>query len=186
MAKLIVADSTANDIAVTHTTGHLYTTTDNTSLREWLCGQWAVLFSHPEHFAPHPSTPSGFITLLADDFSACGVKPIAVASTCDTAASWLDFAGTDRSVISLNDSSHHSTPVVDLPERALARTIARMTTPFVIIIDAIARCRSTIAYRPTASARNRTIEDVLRMVQVLRDGAGFTPADQRVASAVGV
>lgn len=175
MANLIVTDPTVNGAAedTAIRTG--------TSLRDWLSGQWAVLFSHPEHFAPHPSTPAGFVTVLADDFSACGVKPIAIVNHPDAAASWLDFAGADRAVISLADSDR-SASVVDLPERALAQTIARMTTPFVIIIDAIARCRSTITYRPQSGAGRRTVEDVLRMVQILRDGARLTPASTRLAA----
>ena len=45
MAKLIVSDAAANDSA-TVTTGT--TLRIGSSLRDWLAGQWAILFSHPE------------------------------------------------------------------------------------------------------------------------------------------
>lgn len=160
MATLIFTDQT--DVTT-------FATDSRVSLREWLAGKWAVLFSHPEDFAPHPSTPSGFITMLADDFAACRVRPVTLGNNARTTPSWLDYAGADNTkiVVAVGDSDGR---VVDLGEHTLARKIARLATPFVMVIDANARCRSTITYRTLHTGRARTIRDVLTVVEVLRRG----------------
>jgi hypothetical protein len=164
MATLIVAETAASNDS--------QQARRSTSLREWLAGSWGVLFSNPEHFAPHPTTPAGFITLLADDFVVCGAKPIRVAGRRDEpcGSSWLDYAGADCADVVIDTTAHDST-VVDLCERSLALTLARMESPYVIVIDQLGRCRSTMTYRLRRGERSRTIDDVLSVVQVLRAGA---------------
>jgi alkyl hydroperoxide reductase subunit AhpC len=139
------------------------------ALRDWLAGHWAVLFSNPEHFAPHPTTPMGFITLLAEDFVTSGAKPIMVTGHAGSRSNWLDYAGADCTDIVIAHSDRDD-QVVNLSERALALTIERLTSPFVIVIDANGRCRSTFMYQATAGDRGRSIEEVLSVVQVLRSG----------------
>ena len=142
-------------------------------LREWLGGQWAVLFSNPEDFAPHPSTPEGFITLLADDFAACGVKPISLADNrgTDAAGSWLDFAGADNTQVVLHDDAAGGS-IVDLAAHTLATKLHRLAARFVIVLDEKARCRTTITYNDYSAGNSvggrRTIADVLTVVQVLQ------------------
>jgi len=162
-----------------------------TRLREWLGGNWAVLFSHPEDFAPHPTTPEGFITLLADDFAACGVKPISLGDD-STAVSWLDFAGADTTNIVL-DTEPESGQVVDLAERRLAlqleRTLAlklqRVAARFVIVLDEKARCRTTITYDARHTGRHRTVEDILRVVEILRHRVPAVPQKRLERAAAG-
>jgi alkyl hydroperoxide reductase subunit AhpC len=164
-------------------------TTRKARLREWLGGQWAVLFSHPEDFAPHPTTPEGFITLLADDFAACGAKPISLDDGRgeESTPSWLDFAGADTTNVVLN-SDVESAHVVDLAERTLSMKLERLASHsasrFVIVLDEKARCRTTITYNPTPVSRHRTIEDVLTVVQVLQRRAPAAEPQQfdRVAT----
>jgi len=164
--------------------------TQRTPLREWLGGQWAVLFSNPEDFAPHPTTPEGFITLLADDFAACGAKPISfdAGSGTESTPSWLDFAGTDATKIVLN-SDAQAGQIVDLAERTLAmkldRLLNQLPSRFVIVLDEKARCRTTITYNRSPTARNRTIEDVLTVVQVLRHRVPAAPQKHFHRVAVG-
>jgi alkyl hydroperoxide reductase subunit AhpC len=163
--------------------------THGVRLREWLGGQWAVLFSNPEDFAPHPTTPEGFITLLADDFAACGAKPISLdeGSGEESTPSWLDFAGADASNIVLSDAQ--TGQIVDLAERTLAlkldRLLCHSPSRFVIVLDEKARCRTTITYNRNSSARNRTIEDVLTVVQVLQRRTPVAPQKQFHRVAVG-
>ena len=151
-------------LALRHTDAHAHGVAGKVRLRNWLNGQWAVLFSNPEDFAPHPSTPEGFITLLADDFAACGVKPIKLGND-DAAPSWLDYAGADSARVVLDDDDG---PVIDLAERTLAVKIEGLNSPFVIVLDANARCRTTIKYDARRLERARTIQDVLTVVQVLQ------------------
>jgi alkyl hydroperoxide reductase subunit AhpC len=156
----------------------------STTLREWLAGSWGVLFSNPEHFAPHPTTPAGFITLLADDFVVCGAKPIKVAGRSDeTRSCWLDYAGADCADVVIDTAARDST-VVDLCERSLASMLTRMESPYVVVVDPLGRCRSTMTYRLRHGERSRTIDDVLSVVQVLRAGAPTSsqPEHERLAA----
>ena len=157
MATLTLAGTTE----VTHSS------TGRVRLRDWLGGKWAVLFSNPEDFAPRPSTPAGFITLLADDFAACDVKPISLGRGHESPPSWLDYAGSDSARVVL-DRDEEAGHIVDLAERTLAVKIGRLTAPFVIVIDANARCRTTISYDSRRVERARTIQEVLTVVQILQ------------------
>ncbi len=138
------------------------------SLREWLDGQWAALFSHPEDFAPHPSTPHGFTTCLADGLTAAGIKPLVFGTTIEQPSeSWFDHALDDDSVVALK--TYHG-PVVDLAECALATRLATLRQPFVLILDEHSRCRTTLRYATNANGSPRTIVDVIEIVGVLQHG----------------
>ena len=66
------------------------------SLRVWLDGRWAAVFSHPNDFAPVPTTPAGFVAYMADGVLASGFKPLAFAASLEIpASSWLDHAFDD-------------------------------------------------------------------------------------------
>lgn len=150
-------------------------------LREWLDGSWAVLYSNPEHFAPHPGTPQGFLSYLSGEFAQCNVKPIALANDIGISpANWLHQAGDDNSVVIVDANAAHAC-VIDLAECALAMKIARIEGPFVMILDANGCCRSTISYRPRRLDRPRTVADILNVVDVLRRGTSAAPAGQRSA-----
>jgi len=136
-------------------------------LREWLNGRWGVLYSNPEDFAPHPSTPRGFIACLSGEFEHYEVKPLTLGNHSGAAPeSWLDVAMDDQSVVVVAGSREHS--VIDLAERALARQLARLKDPFVMILDTWGRCRSTLSYRPRRIDRPRTLTDILNVVDGLR------------------
>lgn len=140
-------------------------------LREWLEGHWGLLYSNPEDFAPHPSTPRGFISRLGGEFEHCNVKPIVLGSDFGTAPpSWLDIAMEDDSLV-IVDADGVDEPVIDLAERALAMQLAGIDGRFVMILDANGRCRSTISYRPRRIDRPRTLTDLLNVVEVLQGGA---------------
>lgn len=137
------------------------------SLRQWLNGHWAIVMSHPDDFAPHPSTPCGFVNRLADDVLAAGVKPIAFGHSLEPLApSWLDHAVNDDSVVLLD---HDSECVVDLAEKALASQLSTLRRPFVLILDDNARSRTTLQYRrESLHDRPCALRDLLEIVDVLR------------------
>lgn len=139
-------------------------------LREWLDGRWGILYSNPEDFAPHPSTPHGFIASMCGEFEQHDVKPITVGSGIGAVSqSWLDLAVEDDSLVIVD--ADVDAAVIDLAERALAMRLAKLAGPFVMILDAHGRCRATISYRPRRIDRPRTLADILNVVEVLRGGA---------------
>ena len=136
-------------------------------LKQWLNGDWAIVLSDPHDFAPHPSTPSGFVNRLADSVLSAGVKLIAVGHSLEPPApSWLDHAVNDDSVVLLDSKDR----VVDLAERALASRLATLERPFALVLDDKARCRTTLHYRQPAEHAACRMGDLLEIVTTLRDG----------------
>lgn len=136
-------------------------------LRAWLDGRWGILYSNPEDFAPHPSTPRGFIACMSGEFDQYEVKPITLGDGGASQESWLDVAVDDHSLV-IVDPNTRDDRVIDFAERALAMRLARIVDRFVMILDASGRCRSTITYRPRRIDRPRTLADLLDAVAVLR------------------
>jgi alkyl hydroperoxide reductase subunit AhpC len=137
-------------------------------LHDCLQGHWALLFSNPEDFAPHASTPPGFLTYLADGFKRARTKPFTVIHQVQQshAATWLQHASDDRSLFVLDCAARR--PVVDFATRALVRKLRRLEPPYVLVLDENGRCRSTISYRAQRVDRPRTVEELLCVVTVLR------------------
>jgi hypothetical protein len=64
------------------------------SLRRWLHGQWALLFSHPDDFASYGFESDRWLVHVREAFAATGVRPLALAAaTTSLAADWITHAG---------------------------------------------------------------------------------------------
>ena len=142
------------------------------SLCESLEGDWAILFSNPEDFAPHPSTPAGFHAQIAAQFAELRVKPLALATSADEPGHrWLrDVAG--AGAVDPFANARLVSPFVDFASRALEVRLRALDPPYVAMIDAAGRCRLTILYQRHRTDRPRTLEELLRIVNALRAGEG--------------
>ena len=147
-------------------------------LHDCLQGRWALLFSDPEDFAPHASTPSGFLNHLADEFRRARTRPFAVVHQLQQShgCQWLQHASNDPSLLVLDCSAH---PVVDFATRALLRRLRQLAAPYVVVLDEQGRCRSTICYRARRIDRPRTLEELLCMVRALRGDGGHAATHAR-------
>ena len=160
MATLLLATETESSMLLAHERVM--------TLRDWLQGQWGLVFSHPADFAPHSSTPPGFTTCIADDLLAAGIKPLVFSTSLEQLPeSWFDHALNDDSVVLL---ANHDARVLDLAECALASQLAALNRPFVLILDDRGRCRTTLTYAPNAQHRPRTMLDIIEIVATLRSG----------------
>jgi thioredoxin-dependent peroxiredoxin len=137
-------------------------------LQEWLQGNWAVLFSDPDDFAPHASTPHGFMACLADELRRARVKMLRVAACAQQVpvSSWLDQLEGERSLLTL--PCVQGEQVLDFATRALVLKLTRLQGPYALILDERGRCRSTITYRPRRIDRLRTVHDPLHVIAALR------------------
>jgi hypothetical protein len=120
-----------------------------TSLRKWLAGRWAILFSHPEDFAQEEMEMDRWISVLGRSFAACGVVPIALARAgYDAESGWL--AALDRestAVLALPPAAFPAEPSTS----ALRADIVRSGPRLAMIIDRDARSRRTLSYRVPAA-----------------------------------
>lgn len=158
MAVIVLARHAARD-ALTHER--------IVALREWLDGSWGAVFSHPEDFAPAPTTPPGYVTHIAELVIEARIKPIAFHGLLENQRStWLDHAFNDDAVVLVGcDESS----VVDLAEHALASRLEALASEqrFVLIVDAAGHLRLTLQY--AAEERPRSTMDILHTVAALRD-----------------
>ncbi|MGH8188902.1 MAG: hypothetical protein ACREUC_20260 [Steroidobacteraceae bacterium] len=77
------------------------------SLRRWLHGQWALVFSHPDDFASYGFESDRWLVHVREAFAATGVRPLALAATATSlAADWITDARRMR------DRSHRRNPAL--------------------------------------------------------------------------
>lgn len=120
------------------------------SLREWLRGRWALLFSHPGDFDQEQLERDRWLSVLSRSLSVHGVRPLALArygyDTRGTSYGWLAELGEGcAAVLSTNPSTEGA--LLDSRASALRAEIARSGPRFAMIIDPDLRCRRTMHYR---------------------------------------
>ncbi|HEY6453619.1 MAG TPA: hypothetical protein VIX87_13595 [Steroidobacteraceae bacterium] len=130
-----------------------------TALRDWLHGDWAMLFSHPADFQYHGLEVDRWLSILRDEFCARGVRPLA----CQNApaaldASWVSALLEDRSLLRLGSAE----PVA----RGLREDLLRMPGRFVVIVDEALHRRALLKY--SAGRSSISPLDLLASVEVLR------------------
>lgn len=140
------------------------------TLREWLDDHWSIVMSHPDDFGPRATTPLGFVNCMADSVLAAGVKPMGFGHSLEALVpNWLDHAVNDDAVVLLDRDSDR---IVDLAERALAVRLKQLRGRFILVLDPLGRCRSTVEYRAETLIEPCTMGDLLMMVDVLRRSDG--------------
>jgi hypothetical protein len=152
-------------------------------LRDWLGGDWALLFSHPADFQDQGLERDRWLEILRDEFRARGVRPVACSQSADPAAgagaddSWAGELISDYRLLRL-----HSTPagdsVVDLPARNLRADILALPPRFVLIIDDSLARRGVLKY--SAGRSSVSPLDLLASIDAFRrSSTPATPAPVR-------
>ena len=120
------------------------------SLRAWLAGRWAVLFSHPQDFAQEQLEMDRWISILSQGFRAQGVAAVALCpADRDPEASWLGrLAALNREcAATLCLDLPQPAALADFAAGAVRADIVRGGPRFAMIIDSDACCRRTLRYR---------------------------------------
>jgi hypothetical protein len=116
------------------------------ALRDWLAGDWCLLFSHPQDFQCRGLEVDRWLDILRDEFRAQRVRPLACAGAAVRDTTWTgELFGDDRIVV----LQRQSEGTVDLAARALCSDLCRMQERFVLIIDEALRRRGVLMYAST-------------------------------------
>jgi len=141
-------------------------------LREWLCGDWGLLFSHPKDFEDDSLERDRWLEILQDDFRTQGVRPIACRrSAGDLDRSWVGELIDDHRLVRLTGVDPVLDAAIELPPRRLRDDILSLPKRFVLIVDESLRRRGVLKYSPGRS--NVSPLDLLASVNAMRRQFGI-------------
>jgi alkyl hydroperoxide reductase subunit AhpC len=149
VATLLLASRTRSAATQSGATqsADLQQTVISPSLRAWLRGDWAILFSHPDDFVRYDLEMDRWLVVAKRAFAERGIRPIALASpTSDPEQSWItQVSGDNRSVL-LEDASQQYFGPVDRQTPVLREEIELAKRRFVMIIDDELRQQKIFSY----------------------------------------
>jgi alkyl hydroperoxide reductase subunit AhpC len=117
------------------------------SLRAWLEGDWAIIFSHPDDFVRYDLEMDRWLVVTQRAFAARGIRPIALDSPAlDPETSWVtQVIGDNRTVLLEDPTQQHFGPV-DLQTPVLREALEQVGQRFVMIIDGELRQQKVFSY----------------------------------------
>jgi alkyl hydroperoxide reductase subunit AhpC len=181
VATLLLASHTVSGTA--HTAATVQQTLTAPSLRTWLDGDWAILFSHPDDFVRYDFEMDRWLVVTRRAFADRGIRPIALASpTLDPERSWVTQVSGDNRAVLLEDPSQQHFGPVDLQTPVLREEIDQSGRRFVMIIDSELRRQKTLSYDMRSDLPS-PVEllgwaDALRTRQVEADRARQSPVKE--------
>lgn len=134
-------------MATLHTAGTAQQSLTSPSLRTWLRGGWAILFSHPDDFVRYDLEMDRWLVVTRRSFAERGIRPIALATpTHDPQRSWVTQVSGDSGAVLLEDPTQQHFGPVDLQTPVLREEIEQSGGRFVMIIDDELRLRKMFSY----------------------------------------
>jgi hypothetical protein len=136
-------------------------------LREWLDGDWALLFSHPGDFQDRGTETDRWLAIVRDEFRVNEVRALSL-SRCGavTDTRWVAALFGDRRCVPLEAPPAAGGPV-DLPSRALRADVLALAPRFVMIIDDTLRRCGVFRYEAYRLQRVCAL-DLLATIGILR------------------
>jgi alkyl hydroperoxide reductase subunit AhpC len=119
------------------------------AMRDWLDGDWCMVFSHPEDFEDQGLERDRWLDILRQEFQAEGVRALACAGDQQASdASWVSALAEDRRRVRLLNAGDEAERVFDLPALALCETLRGLPARYVLIVDDTLTRRGVLRYTP--------------------------------------
>jgi alkyl hydroperoxide reductase subunit AhpC len=134
-------------VATLHIAGTAQQSLTSPSLRTWLRGGWAILFSHPDDFVRYDLEMDRWLVVTRHSFAERGIRPIALATPAhDPQRSWVTQVSGDSRAVLLEDPTQQHFGPVDLQTPVLREEIEQSGARFVMIIDDELRLQKMFSY----------------------------------------
>ncbi|MFI4914625.1 MAG: hypothetical protein ACHQAR_05485 [Steroidobacterales bacterium] len=144
-------------------------------MRDWLAGDWGIVFSHPRDFQYSGLESDRWLSILHDEFLKRGVRPLACCGAgLALDRSWVGDVVNDRRVVLLERGLRPGGDIVDLPLRALRDDIVGTTDRFALIVDDTMRRRGVLKYTQGRSSISPL--DLLSSIDAMRRRADVRKA----------
>lgn len=145
------------------------------SLREWLDGRWAILFSHPDDFVQCELELDRWLGIVGSAFTQARICPLALPRrNCPVDQGWVSQLSGGASVVALHERAEGPFSL-DFHTRRLQAEVERLEQRFAMIIDPMLRRRRTVTYG--AAEQLPSPLDLIRITCRLRNEAAH---DSRV------
>lgn len=135
-------------------------------LRDWLGGDWALLFSHPADFQDKGLENDRWLAIMRDAFRTHRVSPLACRRPAGLPdGSWVGELINDYRLLRL-EAAPSPDAVVDMAARSLREEILGLEPRFVLIVDEALNRRGVVKY----SAGHSTVSplDLLASIDAFR------------------
>jgi len=170
------------------------------TLREWLDGDWGLVFSHPMDFQDSGMEHDRWLSILREEFGARSVRPLACRRVAaDADAGWVGQLLQDHRLVRLHAVDAVNEDVVDLAARNLGAEMAQLNSHFVLIVDPTLQSRGVLRY--SAGRTSVSPLDLLGSIDALRRQAprvslngqyhmiasarGIAPSERRISESGG-